>query len=488
MSIYDKTLKNVAEVAAKIMAEKLHPNQQKLDVHEPEKDKLTAKDFEMLRAGKKAKMKEETGLEESGEMGPVTRPKEKPVTMRHKTSGKEIVVVKAGVKDKQKLGYTVVKEEIEELDELDKSTLGSYVKKAARDVQQNTYRSGLSAARGVTNEPSISKTQKRQTGIAKAVNKLTSEDIEMQEMKDMIDALILEYEAKGGVYRHQGSYGYGGKGAEHGQTDYKKENDLAKAADKPARKKYGSRQNYVRSTRVNESFTELLEKYTEGGMKGLNETLYVIQEEADNEQFTKELEKAKRKAAGQDRNDENIAKGSVQAVKNEEVEEFDEAMSHQAKTTMKYVKNPTPGEKKAAKDIKPGVGGYSDRYAMLQSAKARGALKEEDALDEEGPQGKVPMTSLMPGHSDKAARFAAVQAKGKLVKGKAQSAPQKEPGMKKEEIEQVDERKMTEPEMKERERIVKGMKKGLSGFKQRYGERAKSVMYATSAKIAKERA
>ena len=30
----------------------LHPNQQKLDVHEPEKDELTAKDFEMLRAGK----------------------------------------------------------------------------------------------------------------------------------------------------------------------------------------------------------------------------------------------------------------------------------------------------------------------------------------------------------------------------------------------------------------------------------------------------
>lgn len=37
----------------------LHPNQQKLDVHEPEKDELTSKDFEMLRAGKKAKMKEE---------------------------------------------------------------------------------------------------------------------------------------------------------------------------------------------------------------------------------------------------------------------------------------------------------------------------------------------------------------------------------------------------------------------------------------------
>ena len=58
-------------------------------------------------------------------------------------------------------------DEAEELEELSKSTLGSYVKKASRDVQQNTYRSGLSAARGVTNEPSISKTQKRQQGIAK---------------------------------------------------------------------------------------------------------------------------------------------------------------------------------------------------------------------------------------------------------------------------------------------------------------------------------
>ena len=46
--------------------------------------------------------------------------------------------------------------------------------------------------------------------------------------------------------------------------------------------------------------------------------------------------------------------------------------------------------------------------------------------ERKAPEGKVPMTSLHPGHNDKAARLAAVQAKGKLVKGKAQSAPQKE--------------------------------------------------------------
>ena len=37
------------------LSEKLHPNQQKLDVHEPEKDKLTAADFAKLRAMKKGK-------------------------------------------------------------------------------------------------------------------------------------------------------------------------------------------------------------------------------------------------------------------------------------------------------------------------------------------------------------------------------------------------------------------------------------------------
>jgi len=57
----NKLIRDVAGIAAQIMSgqqkidEKLHPNQQKLDVHEPEKDELTAKDFEMLRAGKKAK-------------------------------------------------------------------------------------------------------------------------------------------------------------------------------------------------------------------------------------------------------------------------------------------------------------------------------------------------------------------------------------------------------------------------------------------------
>jgi hypothetical protein len=49
---------------------------------------------------------------------------------------------------------------------------------------------------------------------------------------------------------------------------------------------------------------------------------------------------------------------------------------------LKHVKNPTPGEKKAAKDVKRGS--YADRAAMLRSAQADGRLKEEE-MEEQAP-------------------------------------------------------------------------------------------------------
>jgi hypothetical protein len=217
---------------------------------------------------------------------------------------------------------------------------------------------------------SVEKSKKttRHAGISRATEKLAKEEVELQEMSDMIDALILEYESKGGVYKHKGTYGTA-KGAEYGETDYDKENEMAKKKDKPARKAYGARQNYVRSTRVNEGFVSILDKYNEGGLQ----SLFTLVEEPDSEQFADELKKQERKAAG------------------------------------------TAPDSEKAKVAAPATQGVKS----------------------------------MP-----------------------------------EEVEQVDERQMTEPEMKEREKIVKGMKKGIAGFKQRYGERAKSVMYATATKQA----
>jgi hypothetical protein len=56
----------------------------------------------------------------------------------------------------------------------------------------------------------------------------------------------------------------------------------------------------------------------------------------------------------------------------------------------------------------------------------------------------------------------------------------------KEEAEQMDERHLTDAETSTKEHNVKSMKKNLSGFKERYGKDAKSVMYATATKQAKE--
>jgi len=55
-----------------------------------------------------------------------------------------------------------------------------------------------------------------------------------------------------------------------------------------------------------------------------------------------------------------------------------EAESHQSKTTMKHIDKPNAAELAAAKRIKPGIKGVRDRFAMLQAAKNRGALKNED--------------------------------------------------------------------------------------------------------------
>ena len=54
-------------------------------------------------------------------------------------------------------------------------------------------------------------------------------------------------------------------------------------------------------------------------------------------------------------------------------------------------------------------------------------------------------------------------------------------------LDSVMEKELTEPEKKEKEKIVKGMKKDKKGFKKRYGDDAESVMYATATKIAKEK-
>lgn len=66
-----------------------------------------------------------------------------------------------------------VAEDIEELDELSKETLGSYVKKASRNLAGREYKRGAEKDSSMTN---LQKSYKRDMGIQKAVNKLTKEE------------------------------------------------------------------------------------------------------------------------------------------------------------------------------------------------------------------------------------------------------------------------------------------------------------------------
>lgn len=313
----NKQIRDVADVAAQIMSgqqpvtEKLHPNQQKLDVHEPEKDELTADDFKKLRAGKKDEVK---------------------------------------------------KEEVESISEIEEAN--DFIKGVKRFVagkkNPSDVRDAHLAKSTFSSDPKVKEKEGRRYD--KVQNVISKEEVEQEET-------ILEYEAKSGRYVHKGTYG-STKGAEYGETDYDKENEMAKSLDKkkPKKKAYGARQNFVRSTRVNETFSGLMSVYAQSGLKGLAESL--VKEEPTNEKFKKELDAQQKK--------------SETKVEEETV------------------------------DIELVIDGQNG-YDQVQ----------------------------------------------------------------------IGERALTDDEAAKKEEIVKSMKKGLSGFKERYGKDAKSVMYATATKQAK---
>jgi hypothetical protein len=188
---------------------------------------------------------------------------------------------------------------------------------------------------------------------------------------------IQEYESKDGKFVHRAKPGvYGGTKDEKHAVDTLKGPKMKELSDIEAEKK------------KKKKMSEMVATYQEQGLKGLFASL--VKEEPDNETFTKEVERQKRKNAGTEPESEKakVAKASVQAVQNEETHT------------------------------------------------------------------KVEVVDLNDVN-----------------------------GVKISEID-LEERQMTEPEMKKKEEIVKSMKKGIAGFKERYGSRAKNVMYATATKRA----
>ena len=131
-----------------VVEAKLHPNQQKLDVHEPEKDELTANDFKMLRAGKKAKMKTEasTGNAFDWKNTPSqlkTKPGEKAGFDSKKIPTGTVYTRKPPKPVKEGITQTIINHDAFVLEVTDNPTYGDYLKAlqsmintTSEDVQQ----------------------------------------------------------------------------------------------------------------------------------------------------------------------------------------------------------------------------------------------------------------------------------------------------------------------------------------------------------------
>ena len=163
-----------------------------------------------------------------------------------------------------------------------------------------------------------------------------------------------------------------------------------------------------------------------------------VVEEVDNETFTKEVNAQKAKAEGKGKKAE-VAKASVQAVKQEEVE---------------------LGEARKLEGSYKNAGGHESKVYKLSGEHNEGDPYHVKLF--KGGKHHEPADYFTDDKDD------AHSTAKRMVK------------------ESLSERHLTAAETEKKEDTVKSMKKNLSGFKARYGDKAKSVMYATATKQAKK--
>ena len=342
----DKALKGVAEAAAKIMGEALVGNQHKIDANK--NGKVDAHDFKLLR-GKKG-MKEEA---------------EKMASKDHDKDGK----VESGKAEYQgsRIRAAKMAGKLKEDEQLEEGGMPSSVIKhkqslATKTPEQLHANFKEVAGRMGKSVEHVARSLAWSHGYGKGAGQGSShyyDKVKHLEPKSESVEQIDEYNSKDGVYKHKGSYGYQGKGAEHGVSDHEKDTDMDDLDYQKKSKKLGARQNMgkrgqsdgTKKKKTNESFTEMLEMYNEHGLKYLAELgrveedvlidetpgqdIQVINadiqngyaemtvEEVDNDTFTKEMKDQEAKMNGKKKGGD-VAKPSVQAVKQEEVEQIDE--------------------------------------------------------------------------------------------------------------------------------------------------------------------
>ena len=252
------------------------------------------------------------------------------------------------------------------------------------------------------------------------------------------DEQLQEYESKGGTYKNKGSYGtshnaddeeekkpkgYGARqnankrGESIGKkvsNDYKDEDKDTGVKQTPGRI-IKTKTGLIHKMRESYSFTEMLELYNEHGVEVINKIApqtvkfgdtevelidanevngvvgITVAEEVDNETFTKEVEAQKEKNADRGKKAE-VAKASVQAVKQEEYEQIDEISKG---TLGSYIK-------KASHDV-AGKGAITRHFADKSRAEtaaqrpdlARLTMKKADKMQDAGMKRRANMAKAV---------------------------------------------------------------------------------------------
>jgi hypothetical protein len=380
----NKQIRDVADVAARIMAglppleEKLHPNQQKIDVVDDEK--IDGKDFAKLRKMKK----EEIEIEEESHQSKTTMKHIPNPTPAQKQAAKDIKPGVGGYRDRiDMLKSAGVKEEVEELDEVSlKTATSAYVKRMGKDDDKSPVKAvktmdHIAKKHGVVGVARAAKAADKEYGLNDPVHNKRKDFVRgvMAGVKEEVESIDEVKMADLPSTKVQGR-AYGASKPEASAFDV-----LKGPKDKELKS--------IESEKKKKKMSEMVATYKESGMKAFFESIEkeeMISEEPDSAQFAKELEDQKKRAAGTKPQAE-VAKPSVQAVQQEATEQEIQVINA---------------------DVANGV----------------------DAVN-------------------------------------------------------IEERTLTAGETDKKEEIVKSMKKGLAGFKERYGKDAKSVMYATATKQAK---
>jgi hypothetical protein len=464
----DKILKSVAEAVKKVLTtEKLHPNQQKLDVHEPEKDKLTSKDFEMLRKGKKADVKEANNpfdLKNYKSQLP-TKPGEK-AGFDSKKISTGTVYTRKPVKDEKPL-----KEE----DAYDKDRYAVKDGKATKDnpghmgsanykdQPHHVYASSAEEAlkkksvkEGASQEDylkEIEMAKKRAQGEGNPDLTKGKVTAVKQESVEQIDELSKDTLKSYSTKAKKDS-------EEYKKAGYAYDSDPDERAFAPkAFKKAASRA--AGAAKADSKIKEEVEQIDE--LKKSTLASYV--------------KKASHDVAAKGATTRQFANDSEAARKGENYPEARKKMQMADKTFAKSWKR-REGMAKAVDKL------AKEEVEKLDELSVNKMLKYSDAAEKDRKKLNAKWDAGTASRKEQEKAIGREEGENRAtnkIKKKTGKYPWQ---LNREETEHIEERSMTEPEMKKREKIVKSMKKGMQGFKDRYGDRAKDVMYATATKQA----